>query len=269
MADAVDYAERDFPFSDLIEIGYFKKYKKGYYQMLEKGYQLNRRNYLNLITFLKEIFEYNQQHAKGFAKDLRSASNSKNWNNFEAIFSEIIVYHYYIRLVYEGIINSIHRNRKECDLIVKRLDNSLAFLEVFCVNPNLTMSKEGEVIVQDIKTHLQEEMASIRQKILFKIKKQNQLTKPRDNYAVIELNDPGIAGDFAVLSSLSGGYKITINTKTMETISSGYDWNYSIFHDESTKFLKAIIYFSLGDYESRKFIFNPRFKEDQFNERVT
>ena len=120
--------------------------------------------------------------------------------------------------------------------------------------------KTDEIVVGDVKTHTQTEMASIRQKLLNKIDKQKQFTKPRDNFAVIELNDNLIAGDFAILSSLSDGYKITINKKTMETISAGYDWSNSVFHDESTKYLKGIIYFNLGDYQSRKIIMNNYFK---------
>ena len=124
-----------------------------------------------------------------------------------------------------------------------------------------TPSEPGEVIVHNFKTHTQNEMASIRQKLLRKIEKQKQFTKPRENYAVIELNDISIAGDFAILSSLSDGYKITYNKETKEKMSAEYDWSRSVFDDESTKFLKGIIYFSLGNYESRKYIFNPEFKE--------
>jgi hypothetical protein len=263
MADAVDDAERDFPFPELIEAEYFKKYKNAYYRWSKEGLQLEVRNYFNLIDYLSEIYEYNKHHARGFAKDFRSASKSEDWNNCEAIFAELIVYRYYVRLVYEDIIKSLGRNKTECDLIIRRLDGSFAYLEVFSVKPNFKLPKSGEFIVQDVKTHMQEEMASIRQKLLRKIRKQKQLTKPRNNYAVIELNDPSIAGDFHIHSSLSDGYKIKINTKTMEQISAGYDWNDSIFHDESTNFLKGIIYFSLGHYESRKFIFNPRFKKNR------
>jgi hypothetical protein len=102
-------------------------------------------------------------------------------------------------------------------------------------------------------------MASIRQKLLRKISKQNQFKKPRENFAVIELNDVSIAGDFAVLSSLSGGYKLTLDLQSREVVSRGYDWTNSVFDDPSTQWLKGIIYFSLGNYESRKFIFNPKF----------
>ncbi len=265
--DAVDDAESIFPFPELLECEYFKKYKNAYYRMREEGYQLGSRNYFNLLNFLQEIHEYNEQHARGFAKSIRSGS--KEWNNCEAIFSEIIVYRYYLRLVYEGIIKSIGRNADECDLIIERIDGSFAYLEIFCVMPNLKKSsKPGEIVINDIKTHTQKEMASIRQKLLRKIETQKQFTKLRENFAVIELNDSMIAGDFAILSSLSSGYKITINKETMERESEGYDWSGSIFHDESTKFLKGIIYFNLGNYESRKFIFNTSFNENGSTEPV-
>jgi hypothetical protein len=59
-----------------------------------------------------------------------------------------------------------------------------------------------------------------------------------------------------VLSSLSGGYKLRESRKVL---SRGYDWENSVFEDPSTQWLKGVIYFSLGDYESRKYIFNPKF----------
>ena len=45
----------------------------------------------------------------------------------------------------------------------------------------------------------------------------------------------------------------------MTIIDEGYDWSGSIFEDEITKHLKGIIYFALGDYESRRFVINPNF----------
>jgi hypothetical protein len=57
------------------------------------------------------------------------------------------------------------------------------------------------------------------------------MTKPRENFAVIELNDPSIAGNFSVLSSLSSGYKITIDLATMKAVAAGYDWTSSVFDD--------------------------------------
>jgi len=75
----------------------------------------------------------------------------------------------------------------------------------------------------------------------------------------LNLTTVQLEGDFTILSSLSDGYKITININTMETISKGYDWTKSVFHDESTKYLKGIIYFNLGDYQSRKIIMNNNY----------
>ncbi len=147
----------------------------------------------------------------------------------------------------------------ESDIIVERLDGSKMFLEVFCVMPDFPVPEDGKFKVHDVKTHTQDSMASIRQKLLRKITKQNQLSKPRENFAVIELNDVSIAGDFAVLSSLSGGYKINLDIQDHKVVSSGYDWSNSIFNDPSTQFLKGVIYFSLGDYESRRLIVNPKF----------
>ncbi|MFQ5585798.1 MAG: hypothetical protein ACE5GF_03130 [Thermodesulfobacteriota bacterium] len=258
VTDAVDDLEAGFPHKELFDIEYFQKYRHGYYSQREQGYPIPPRNYLNLLRFLSEIQAYNAEHGNSFAKSLRTAGS--DWRNCEAAFAEIIVYRYYIRLVYEGLVKSLDRDHQECDVIVERLDGSKAYLEVFCVMPNLKEPKAGEVVVQDIKTHTQTEMASIRQKLLRKIEKQKQLAKPRDNFAVIELNDFSIAGDFAILSSLSSGYKIRIDKKTMKATASGYDWQDSIFEDESTRFLKGIIYFDLGAYESRKFIINPAFQ---------
>jgi hypothetical protein len=106
MTDAVDDAERYFPFPDLIETEYYKKYKNAYYRFLEKGYQLGIRNYYNVINYLNKTYAYNKQHAMGFAKDFHSATKGGDWNNCEAIFAELIVYRYYVRLVYEGLIKS-------------------------------------------------------------------------------------------------------------------------------------------------------------------
>ncbi|MHC4270514.1 MAG: hypothetical protein ACYSTS_18935 [Planctomycetota bacterium] len=257
--DAVTDSERQFPYKELFDIDYFKKYRYSYYENPKHGFQLGPRNYFNLLQYILDIHDYNEQHAMGFVKRLKT--EGKDWKNAEAIFSEIIVYRYYIRPVYEGLINGIHKINNECDIIIELMDGTKQYLEVFCVMPNFMMpSKNDEIVVRDVKTHTQTEMSSIRQKLLNKIEKQKQFTKPRDNFAVIELNESMIAGDFTILSSLSDGYKITFNKNTMETISTGYDWSNSVFHDESTKYLKGIIYFNLGDYQSRKIIMNSNYK---------
>jgi hypothetical protein len=252
-----DY-EKQFALTDLLKCDYFKKYRKGYYAARDAGLLNHYRNYVTLLEYLNDIYAYNEQHARSYAKRFREGS--KDWRNCEAIFSEVIVYRAYIRGVHEGLIRGIHLEEAESDIIVERLDGSKMFLEVFCVMPSFPQPDGNEKFkAYNLKTHTQTEMASIRQKLLRKISKQNQFKKPRENFAVIELNDVSIAGDFAVLSSLSGGYKLTLDLQSREVVSRGYDWTNSVFDDPSTQWLKGIIYFSLGNYESRKFIFNPKF----------
>jgi hypothetical protein len=250
--------EEQFALPDLLKCDYFKRHREDYYAAREAGCLNRYRNYVTLLEDLNDIHAYNEQHATSYAKRFRDAS--KDWRNCEAVFSEVIVYRAYIRGVYEDLIRGIHLEEAESDIIVERLDGSRMFLEVFCVMPSFPLPNEDEKFqVFSVKTHTQTEMASIHQKLLRKISKQGQLSKPRENFAVIELNDVSIAGDFAVLSSLSGGYKLNLGRESGKVLSRGYDWATSVFDDPSTQFLKGVIYFSLGDYESRKYVFNPKF----------
>jgi hypothetical protein len=257
-SDTVTDHEEQFALPDLLKCDYFKRHREAYYAAREAGCLNRYRNYVTLLEDLNDIHVCNDQHAKSYAKRFREGS--KDWRNCEAIFSEVIVYRAYIRGVYEGLIRGIHLEEAESDIIVERLDGSKMFLEVFCVMPSFPLPDENEKFkVFSVKTHTQTEMASIRQKLLRKISKQSQLSKPRENFAVVELNDVSIAGDFAVLSSLSSGYKLKLGLESGKVLSRGYDWDNSVFDDPSTQWLKGVIYFSLGDYESRKFIFNPKF----------
>jgi hypothetical protein len=259
-SDIVADWEAQFALAGLLTCDYFKKYREGYYAAREAGCHNRYRNYITLLENLNDIHDYNEQHAKSYAKRFRDAS--KDWRNCEAIFSEVIVYRAYVRVVYEGLIRGVHLEEAESDIIVERLDGSKMFLEVFCVMPSFPLPDEDKKFkVFSVKTHTQTEMASIRQKLLRKISKQGQLSKPRENFAVIELNNVSIAGDFAVLSSLSDGYKLNLGLESGKVLSRGYDWSNSVFDDPSTQWLKGVIYFSLGDYESRKIIFNPKFAQ--------
>jgi len=253
-------SEKNFPFKDLLETDYFKNYKQNFISDIKYQNMNNKRNYHNLLKYINEIYEYNEQHANSFAKRLKNEIKDKR--NSEAIFSEIIVYRYYIRLVYEEIIKSIQIEKDNCDLIIEKNDRTLLFFEIFCIMPNFKEpTEENKVIIQDVKTHTQEEFSSIRQKLINKINKQNQMTQKRNNYVIIELNDSIISGDFNILSSLSGGYKIYFNPETKEKLYEGYDWSNSIFNDKITKYIKGIIYFSLGNYNSRKIITNQNFNK--------
>ncbi|MEZ2346426.1 hypothetical protein [Terriglobus sp. RCC_193] len=263
-SDIVTERESEFALPDLLKCDYFQRQRHGYYRAQEAGCLNHYRNYVRLLEDLNDIHDYNGQHARSYAKRFREAS--KEWRNCEAIFSEVIVYRAYVRAVHEGLIRGIHLEEAEADIIVERLDGSKMFLEVFCVMPLFPRpSEDGTPTVYSVTTHTQTAMASIRQKLLRKIAKQNQLSKPRENFAVIELNDVTIAGDFAVLSSLSGGYQLKVGHESGKVLSSGYDWDNSVFNDPSTQWLKGIFYFSLGDYASRKYLFNPKF-DSQFSQ---
>jgi hypothetical protein len=257
-SDIVTEYEEWFALPDLLTCEYFKGLREGFYAARAAGVLNRYRNYVTLLDYISEIHAYDKQHAISYAKRLREGSC--DWRNCEAIFSEIIVYRSYIRNVYEGLIRGIQLEGTEADIIVERLDGSKLFLEILCVMPNFPRPEPGGFKVYSVTTHKQDEKSSIRQKLLHKISKQNQFKKPRENFAVIELNDVGIAGDFVVASSLSGGYKINFGVESRKILSSGYDWSESVFNDPCTQFLKGVIYFSLGDYESRKFMFNPNFK---------
>ena len=279
VSDAVTDAEHGFPLDSLLECDYFVKYRRAYYKTRDLNLLNPYRNYLALLTSLSEIYEYNERHARSFAK--RIAANANDFGQCEAVFAEIIVYRHYVRPIHEDLVRRVELHESEADVIVERPDGSRMFLEVFCVNPDFPIAKRGEKpVVEDVRTHTQNAMASIRQKLLRKIKRQKQMSTPRENYAVIELNNPSIAGDFSVLSSLSGGYKVQLDRRTLRPVSSGYDWSESIFDDPATRFLKGIIYFSLGDYSSRKYLLNPdvsrfdrvpfgeEFNKDQFSRGV-
>ena len=256
--DDVEQAEGGFPFPHLLALPFFADMRTAYRRTPEVGWSVGRRNYLVLLQDIREINEHDRQHAMSYAKRFRTAGPDKR--NSDAVFAEVIVYHYYIRLVHEGLIGAIELQPDEADVIVVRHDGSRAYLEVFCVMPDFkTPAKPDESVVQDVKTHTQAALASIRQKLLHKIQKQGQMGTERDNFAVIELNDSRIANDFTILSSLSSGYKIHINIETRKSTGEGYDWSRSVFDDDSTRFLKGIIYFPVGIYEARKFVFNPFF----------
>jgi hypothetical protein len=258
MSDAVTDLEESFPFKDLLVLDYFQRYRRAYYTFRNEGWQVQPRNYCNLLQYLSEIERYSSDDAKTFAKMFRDCSD--HWHNGEATFAEVIVYRSYVRLAYEGIIKAVRCGRRECDVIVERLDGSLAFLEVLTITPDRVVSVPPDFVVNRIKTGTQDEKGSVRQKLLHKIKQQGQMTEPRENYAVVELNDLSIAGDFAVLSSLSGGYRIHIDLESGKQADAGYDWSNSFFADPATRNIKAVIWFSLGDYGSRRFLWNPLFQ---------
>jgi hypothetical protein len=93
------------------------------------------------------------------------------------------------------------------------------------------------------------------------------MQKARENWAVIELNDVSIAGEFTVLASLSDGYKVIINRETKQVVQRGYDWSNSIFDAPETQNLHGIIHFDLGYYEGRRYILNGRIRAGDSDEK--
>jgi len=265
--DEVDSAEESFYDQDLLQTDYMQHYRKGYYHCREEGFNLNfYRNYLSILNYLNEIHQYNKPHAASFTKRIKAHAKTwkecetvvpKTWKECEAVVSEVIVYHSYLRPMYEGLVRSISIEHNECDVMVERCDGTKYYLEVFCIMPDF---KEDENGVIEVTTHTQEAFSSVRHKLLTKINKQEQLSKTRENFAVIELNDQMIANDFVVPSSLSDGYKINLDLQNKNVINEGYDWNKSVFELPETKFLKGIIWFHQGAYQYRRTLLNPYFR---------
>jgi hypothetical protein len=153
VSDAITDSEHRFPFKDLLSLDYFKRHRAGYYDCREHSWQIPKRNYYNLLAFLTEIHEYRPDDAKAFAKRFRT--EAADLANADGAFAEMIVYRYYVRPVYEGLIREVRLGREECDVVIERLDGSRAFLEVFSVKPRLPQIPPGEKFVAyDIRTHV-------------------------------------------------------------------------------------------------------------------
>lgn len=248
----IDLAERRFFDQRLLSVGYLRNLREYHLEHRGTCFDNTHRNYRRLLLNLEAIYEYNENHAKSYAKRLRSIGSDAR--NGDAIFAEIIVYFGHLALVGEGHLHSVSLDEGECDLIVTRRDGSKAFLEVFSISPEFAPDENG--LINKI-THTQDAMASVRQKLLRKMEKQKQMIKARENWAVIELNDRSIAGAFTVLASLSDGYKIRIDQSATSTMSEGYDWSNSVFDNDSLRHLCGVIHFDLGNYADRRVIVNP------------
>lgn len=241
----------------LLKTEYFSKYARAKERTKETGFFNSHRNYDVLVSLFDAIANYDIHHARSFAKRIKTQDN--DWSSCEAVFAELIVYGYYLRLRDEGLVRSLALDTNECDVIVERSDGTKMYLEVLCVMPYLPKSKGGTSVVRQIKTQTQTSPASLRQKLLHKMDQQEQFSKPRENYAVVELNDISIVGDFHVLSSLSDGYKVGLDRETYEIIGSGFDWSNTFLSDSRARYLKGLIWFDLGNYECRRILINPYF----------
>lgn len=239
----------------LLDTEYFRRHRDAYEKHFQDPAIKKYRCYPVIVEKLQSIYEYNPTHARYFARRMKAQQG--DLRNCEAIFSEVIVYSHYIPLVKQGIVRSLDIREDDYDLKIERTGQPDVFLEIFCIMPEF---KENERGVCDSGTHTQTAFSSVRQKLLRKMQEQKQMQKARENWAVIELNDVSIAGEFTVLSSLSDGYKVIINRETKEVVQRGYDWNNSVFDAPETHNLHGIIHFDLGDYEGRRYILNGRIR---------
>jgi hypothetical protein len=250
----LDRFEEAFFDQSLLKTTYFQRYRAGYLETRHTPLLNPHRSYRRLLHDLDAIFQYDGNHARSYAKRIRT--QDKDWKACEAVFAEVIVYYSHLALIGEGHVRALKLEGVECDLIVERVDRTQAFLEVMSIMPNFKQDKDGLV---DIRTHTQNALSSVRQKVLHKISKQGQLSAERENWIVIELNDVRIAGQFAVLSSLSDGYKVTVDRSSMKIVREGYDWSQSVFDGPGVANLKGVIYFDLGNYADRRVLLNPNY----------
>ncbi|MEE9129397.1 MAG: hypothetical protein V3T84_05215 [Phycisphaerales bacterium] len=250
----LDLLEERFFDQDLLGCTYLKRLRQHYEDTLDGPFFNPHRSYPRLLIVLNRVREYDEEHARSFTKRLKSQAEDRR--SCDAVFAEAIVYAWYVPLVAEGTLRSLDIWHDDYDLRIERADKTCYFLEIFSVMPELRANAAG---VADVKTHLQTALSSIRQKLLYKVQKQQQMGKTRENWAVIELNCTTIAGDFAVLSSLSDGYKVSIDPQTMRVITEDYDWECSVFDEESTRRIRGIMWFDLGNYGQRRTLINKRF----------
>lgn len=218
--------------NDLLNTKYLRRLKK---------VQNPHRNQQVFIESLDCIHNYNPNHANSFVRKIKNEyrNNQPDIKNCEAVFTETIVYVYYLRLLHEGIVKSLDIEERDYDLRIELADGSFHYLEIFSIVPDNRISISNGInpikpILNTVRAHLKDDPSSAYQKILRKINKQRQLTKARKNFVVIEIND---LLDM-VISVLS-----------------------PIFDEPDSKYIKGIILFNRGNYNKRDCIINPNFME--------
>lgn len=247
----------------LLELECFRRQRAAYKTYFDEGLIPKYRCYPVIVAALQTIFEYRPEHARSFAKRFRAAGHELH--ACDAVVTEVIVYAHYVPLIEQGKVASIDICKADFDLKISRTDSTEAYLEVFCIMPNYRKNESG---VFDVRTHTQDAFASVRQKLLRKMRKQAQMQQVRENWAVIELNDVTIAGDFTVAASLSSGYKMVIDRKSMQVVESGFDWSASVFDFPETRHLHGVINFDLGGYAGRRYILNARVRGEHNSPNV-
>jgi hypothetical protein len=71
--DEVDSAEESFYDPSLLETEYMQRYREGYYHYRKENFYLNwHRNYLSIINYFNETYQYQKTHAASFAKRIKA-----------------------------------------------------------------------------------------------------------------------------------------------------------------------------------------------------
>ena len=246
MITGLELAERAFFDQAVLQTTYFRWLREESLDLAEHGFANPLRDYRHLLTSLEEIHRHRPEHAKSFTKRLKGQQDDQL--GCHAVYSEVIVYCGCLRELWNGHLVGLELQTDSHDLAITRPDTSVAYLEVMCVMPNPPPDSTGLVSYQ---AHTQDGVSSIRHKLIQKIDR-GQLVAERENWAVIELNQHAMV-PFAVLSSLTGGYKIGPGGE-------GYDLtSNTFFHDERTRFIRGVVYFIRGHYAARGILPNPKY----------
>lgn len=180
------------------------------------------RNYRILLEALIFMYESQNKNHRSYAKSYAKRLKNGDIETSESVFTEIIVHCFYLKLLDEGIIQSVDIIENQCDLIVKTAKQE-NYLEIISISPQLTEK------CKNLSLHIYDK---ILKKILEKSGKTNQLIKPRINFLVIES-----------INSI-------INTQ----------WFEPLFRHSITQNIKGIILFKNGEYQSREISLNKNFK---------
>lgn len=252
----LEQLERTFFDQDLLACRTVRGLRDDYFDLRDRGLLNPFRSYPRFLEDLSAIAAYKLEHARGFTKRVKRAP--ADLSALDSEFAEIIVYREHLRLVEAGHLRELARGCADIEAV--RPDGSVAFLEVLTIR---RPDQDSDLRIRKIVTHTQDAKGSVRQKLLSKALEQKQFPAGRENWAVIELNDATLAGDFAVLASLSGGYRVEIDAVSGRRLGEGYDTSSTIFDLEEFQALRGIMWFSLGDFARRNTRLNPHWESER------
>ncbi len=147
----------------LQDTSYFKLLKEAYENPENTSFRPYRSHQI-LLEDLNSINQFNPKHARHYVK--RINTQQTQYKDCEAVFTEIIVYSYYLRLFYEGVIQSIDRKEDDYDLRIGIKDGTSQFLEVFSVMPDIKIWTIEELAKGEAKANsLQTQFIAVQDKL--------------------------------------------------------------------------------------------------------